>query len=126
MKETRDGTIYLFIADFMFLHFSNTAYSNSQQPPQEVSLKDFVELAKEGSEEAQYLIGYSVLFDLEISGEKYLDQQQALTWLDSSIEATLSTDGLLVVHFQIETSLFSPKSIFKKQSTLVTQKLSQT
>jgi hypothetical protein len=68
-------------------HFSNIANSASQQTSHEVTLNDFVKLAEEGSEDAQYLIGYSVLFDQEVSGEKYSNKKRAFEWLDASIKA---------------------------------------
>jgi TPR repeat protein len=78
-------THYITLA-LCLLSFTNRAESASPQAPRNVKLSDFVKLAEEGMEEAQYLIGRSVLLDEEVLGEKYTDKAQALKWLDEAVK----------------------------------------
>jgi TPR repeat protein len=68
-----------------FLSFSSTAYCGSYSLPENVSLTEIVKTAEKGDIHSQYLIGYSVLLDEEILGEKYKNRAQAMQWLDNAI-----------------------------------------
>jgi len=58
----------------------------AEQEPKAWTLNDYIELAENGSHEAQFLIGKSFVLNEKLLGEKFTDRERALKWLDEAIQ----------------------------------------